>query len=141
MQIPITTTTTTSKPSSSTTNSQLIPEDYYILLVNVALILSSGFEFLCSAISSYKSARLLCSCFKNDNNNDDNVKGDYYTTNSHAIVSSWLGKHSPTPALYVVAAPAAGAPPTSVGSRSKVRVIIVFINFLFTWAELFTIFL
>lgn len=96
---------------SSKADEKPIPEDYYTLLSNVALILASALEFICSAVSSYKSARKLCSCFRKDN---DNSKGNY-SQNSHAIVSSWLGKHSPTAPLYVVA-----AAPTSVGSRSKV---------------------
>lgn len=96
----------------------IIQEDYYALLVNIGLILSAGLQFTCSVVSSYKSARKLCSCFQRDN---DNLKGDY-TLNSHAIVSSWLGKHSPTP-FYVVAAP------PSVGSRSKVRILFIFLIF------------
>lgn len=96
-----------------------LPTNYLTLLANVGLLLVSTLEFLCAAISSYKSARVLCPCFQSGN---ENSKADF-SINSHALVSSWLGKHSPPP-LYVVTAP------PSVGARSKVgrwRRIILFI--------------
>ncbi|KAL3274427.1 hypothetical protein HHI36_015815 [Cryptolaemus montrouzieri] len=76
----------------------IIPENYFGILANSALIIVSGLEFIVAMISSYKGARAICPCFKKENI----VYTGLPANNSHALVSSWLGKHSPPPQLYVV---------------------------------------
>ncbi|XP_044758534.1 uncharacterized protein LOC123316499 [Coccinella septempunctata] len=76
----------------------IIPENYYAILANVALLIVSALEFLCALLSSYKGAKALCPCFHKENI----VYTGLPVNNSHALVSSWLGKHTPPPQLYVV---------------------------------------
>ncbi|XP_060523376.1 uncharacterized protein LOC132700203 isoform X2 [Cylas formicarius] len=84
------------------------------LLFNVCLIAASSLECICAILSAYKSSRELCPCFKKEE--------EYYQDNinmhrSHAIVSSWLGKHSRTHSpqpIYVVT-----GPPSSLSRGSK----------------------
>jgi hypothetical protein len=86
----------------------ILPYNYMSILSNLGLLTVSVGEFIVAAIASYKSSRVLCPCFRR--------KGDYLEelNNRNALVSSWLGKHSPTPHVYVVA-------PSSLGKGSKVR--------------------
>ncbi|CAH0564607.1 unnamed protein product [Brassicogethes aeneus] len=93
-----------------------LPSNYHSILANVGLLIVAAVECACAAIAAYKSARDVCPCFRK--NNDESFR-ELNLQNSHAIVSSWLGKHagdSPAPQFYVVAA----APPHStLGKVSK----------------------
>ncbi|KAK9882957.1 hypothetical protein WA026_001175 [Henosepilachna vigintioctopunctata] len=77
----------------------VIPENYLGILANVSLIVVSSLECICALFSSYKSAKALCPCFKKEK---IVYSGLPTLNNSHALVSSWLGKHTPPPQLYVV---------------------------------------
>ena len=80
------------------------------VMSNVGLMLASILECICAAMASYRCARMVCPCFKREND----TKYDIPTMNiKHALVNSWLTKQSPPP-LYVVASP------PSIGKHSKV---------------------
>ncbi|XP_063917202.1 uncharacterized protein LOC135132914 [Zophobas morio] len=75
----------------------ILPLNYMSILCNLGLLAFSAAEFIVAAIASYKSSRILCPCFRR--------KEDYMedlNTHRNALVSSWLGKQSPPPHLYVV---------------------------------------
>ncbi|XP_045476100.1 uncharacterized protein LOC123681836 [Harmonia axyridis] len=88
----------TGKPFVQSKFSIIIPENYYGILANAALLIVSALEFICALLSSYKGAKALCPCFQQENI----VYTGLPVNNSHALVSSWLGKHTPPPQLYVV---------------------------------------
>ncbi|XP_044253415.1 uncharacterized protein LOC123004288 [Tribolium madens] len=86
----------------------ILPVNYMSILSNLGLLSVSVAEFVVAAIASYRSSRILCPCFRK--------KGEFvedFNAQRNALVSSWLGKHSPPP-LYVVAAPA-----STLGKGSK----------------------
>lgn len=91
-----------------------LPSNYLAVVANVGLVLVSAIECILAAVSSYKSARALCPCFRRAEEN-----GFYdYPIDHHrdALVNSWLGRHSPTQPFYVIT-----APPSTLGRGSKVR--------------------
>ncbi|KAJ8915142.1 hypothetical protein NQ315_000394 [Exocentrus adspersus] len=79
-----------------------LPNNYMCFLFNIALIIASSLECVCAALASYKASRDLCPCFKK---NQENYKENLNIHRSHALVSSWLGKHNAPPQIYLVAAP------------------------------------
>lgn len=90
-----------------------LPSNYLAVLANVGLVLVSAVECILAAVSSYKSARAVCPCFRRPEED-----GFYdYPIDHHrdALVSSWLGRHSPTQPFYVIT-----APPSTLGRGSKV---------------------
>ncbi|EFA05123.1 uncharacterized protein LOC660485 [Tribolium castaneum] len=86
----------------------ILPVNYMSIVSNLGLLAVSVAEFVVAAVASYRSSRILCPCFRK--------KGEFVedlNAQRNALVSSWLGKHSPPP-LYVVAAPA-----STLGKGSK----------------------
>ncbi|KAF5285915.1 hypothetical protein FQA39_LY04376 [Lamprigera yunnana] len=90
-----------------------IPTNYLPLLSNTGLLIVSGVQFICAVISSYRSSRSLCPCFRRGN---ETQKKSYQFDNKDAFVNSWLGKQPISPPLYVVAAP------SSLGKQSPLSI-------------------
>lgn len=89
------------------------------LLANTGLLIVSGIQCMCSAVSSYQSSRALCPCFRDRNEISEN---GLQIDTKDAFVHSWLGKHTLPSPLYVVATPT-----NTTGKRSKVSTIDILI--------------
>ncbi|KAK4874705.1 hypothetical protein RN001_014065 [Aquatica leii] len=87
------------------------PSNYLALLSNAGLLIVSGVECVCAAISAYQSSRSLCPCFRRG---DEIAKKGFSFDNNDGFVDSWLGKQSPP--LYIVAAT------STTGKRSRLPV-------------------
>ncbi|KAF2897695.1 hypothetical protein ILUMI_08489, partial [Ignelater luminosus] len=87
-----------------------LPPNYMALLANTGLLIVSGIQCMCAAVSSYQSSRALCPCFRDRNEISEN---GLQIDTKDAFVHSWLGKHTLPSPLYVVATP------TNTGKRSK----------------------
>lgn len=94
---------------------EVLPSNYPALLSNVGLLIIAAFETVCAAVASYKTARLVCPCFR-QSSGDENLHENLRIGGRDALVSSWLGKHSMQtvqPQIYVVHAP------STLGRHSK----------------------
>lgn len=90
-----------------------LPANYHTIMANLGLLTVAAIDCICAAFASYKSARDVCPCFRNQ---DDSYR-DFNMQHSHALVNSWLGNQGTgkQPQFYVVA-----APPSTLGNASKV---------------------
>ncbi|XP_019880614.2 uncharacterized protein LOC109608587 isoform X2 [Aethina tumida] len=89
-----------------------LPANYHTIMANLGLLTVAAIDCICAAFASYKSARDVCPCFRNQ----DESYRDFNMQHSHALVNSWLGNHGTgkQPQFYVVA-----APPSTLGNVSK----------------------
>lgn len=91
----------------------IIPENYMGILSNFALIVASSLQCVCCIVVSVKKAKDVFPCIQKKNVLYTGFE-DNRPNNRHALVQSWLGKHSPPPQLYIVSSD------STLGKGSKV---------------------